>query len=186
MLASLALLALACPALGQSPVPIVNPGFEDPVLEDGIFQNSAPGWTVIGTATTIGVLNPTVADYPGGAPEGANVAMIDGTVGEAGLGQVLNTSLVANAEYTLTAEVGNTNFYAAGFPGYRVQLLAGGDVLAEDNDTLLPPLGTFVTSTISYTTLPPIPPTCCSGPRPKNSSKRYSPTTPPPACCSCS
>jgi hypothetical protein len=45
--------------------------------------------------------------------------------------------------------VGNSNYYYNG--GYSVQLLAGGVVIAEDNDTLWPEYSEWATSTVEYT-----------------------------------
>ena len=126
----------------------------------------------------LGVLNPgTQADYdadggglspcfPAGAPEGDNVALLfksgSASADEYGLDQTLGATLQANFEYTLTVEVGNiqscaglppgfrTTFDLEGFPGYRIELRAGGQVLVADDDTLLPEEGVFETSEISF------------------------------------
>ena len=51
-----------------------------------------------------------------------------------GLAQILSTTFQANVDYTLTVEVGNS--WWDYWPGYSVQLLAGGTVIAEDYNTL--------------------------------------------------
>lgn len=108
----------------------------------------------------IGVLNPgTTADhapnppcFPDGAPEGDNVVLLyadgDDGGGEYGVVQQLSATLQANTAYTLSVEVGDiascaglvppyTSFFNLdGFPGHRVQLLAGGVVVAEHNAAL--------------------------------------------------
>lgn len=71
----------------------------------------------------------------------------DGTA--RGLSQVLTTMFAANTDYTLTVEVGNSWDYW--WSGYKVQLLAGGTVLAEDDNTLWPDYRKWVTSTVAYT-----------------------------------
>jgi len=133
------------------------------------------GGTPIGGAF-IGVLNPgTAADhapnpafFPDGAPEGDNAALLymSGDTGddEFGLTQQLGATLEADTHYTLSVAVGNiasgaglvepfTSFFdLGGFPGYRVQLLAGGVVLAEDAGTLAPDEGAFETSHVELTT----------------------------------
>ena len=53
--------------------------------------------------------------------------------------------------YTLTVDVGNSATIA--FGGYNIQLLAGGNIIAEDNNSLTPLSGEFVTSSLSYTSL---------------------------------
>ena len=75
--------------------------------------------------------------------------------------QTLSDTLAANTLYTLRVLVGNiasgvsvdtTYFNLDGFPGYRIDLLAGGSVLASDNNSLAGaiPEGEFRESTVSY------------------------------------
>lgn len=116
-----------------------------------------------------GVLNPGVAaDYapdpsffPAGAPEGDNAVLLymSGDAGgdEFGVEQTLGPVLEAGIAYTLSVEVGNIasatallppysgqGFYdLQGFPGYRLQLLAGGVVVAEDTASVSPGEGVF-------------------------------------------
>ncbi|MHC4565292.1 MAG: LamG-like jellyroll fold domain-containing protein [Planctomycetota bacterium] len=147
----------APPAPIVVPITIVNPGFEDPVLaEDDWTWGDVPGWTLVGgEATDIegsGVWNVTSADFdPVLAPEGENVLyteyLPEGVA--KGVTQVLTETFTANADYMLTVEVGNSNYYYNG--GYSIQLLAGGVVIAEDNDTLWPDYKTWATSTVVYT-----------------------------------
>lgn len=67
----------------------------------------------------------------------------------------------ANTAYTLQVGVGNIGsgtaldgqvFNISGFPGYRVDLLAGGAVIASDNHSLAGSIGDglFGTSTVSF------------------------------------
>lgn len=159
---------------GGSPVePIVvkNPGFEEDPVADGTYTDSIvpAGWmkydpdSIIGLDyNSLGVLNPTgTVLYPDGAPEGSNVALVflwrDQTSGSpAGYVQVLAAALQASTEYTLRVKVGNiapevmAPYDLAGFPGYRVELLAGGAVLAADDDTLAPLDGEFVQSEVVF------------------------------------
>lgn len=126
----------------------------------------------------IGVLNPgTAADhapnpayFPAGAPEGDNVVLLymDGDAGgqEYGVEQTLGANLEADRVYTLTAQVGNIAsgtallppystfgfFDLDGFPGYRLQLLAGGVVVAEDTTSVSPAEGIFEQATVQLTT----------------------------------
>jgi len=136
---------------------LVNPGFEDPVLaEDDYTWGDVPGWTLVGGEATdiegTGVWNVTLADFdPVIAPEGENVLFTE-YVPEGiakGVAQVLTETFAADTDYTLTAEVGNSYYYY--FAGYSVQLLAGGTVIAEDNDTLWPDYMLWATSTVVYT-----------------------------------
>lgn len=155
---------------------VQNAGFETLFISDNTFNVAAPGpagWSAYGTINhnnrSIGVVNPTGSLlYPGGAPEGRNVGVVfllDNASNqsqfagiESGLVQTLASTLQTNTRYTLTVEVGNmandsatTNdaFEFTGFPGYRVDLLAGAQVIASDNNSLLPAEGTFLTSQFS-------------------------------------
>lgn len=133
------------------------------------------GWSpygAVGGPAFIGVLNPGVQAeeplatyFPDGAPEGDNVALtfFDGHQGgaEFGIQQTLAATLQLRTRYTLTVEVGNIAsgvsvvqpfasfgfFDLRGFPGYRIDLLAGTTVIASDDDTLNPGEGEFLTST---------------------------------------
>jgi len=135
----------------QQNITIVNPGFEDPVLaEDDWTWLDVPGWTWVGGEGP-GVWHVTSADFdPVVAPEGQNVLYTENAVGDAGgVTQVLTETFAADADYTLTVEMGNSYYYY--FSGYSVQLLAGGVVIAEDNDTLWPDYKAWATSTVAYT-----------------------------------
>jgi hypothetical protein len=138
---------------GAAMVPIVNPSFEDPVLvEDDWTWLDTPGWTQVG-ADGPGVWNVTTADFdPVIAPEGENVVYTENYASGVanGVGQVLSESFAANIDYTLTAAVGNS--WAYYWSGYSVQLLAGGTVIAQDNNTWVPPnYKLWGTSTVEYT-----------------------------------
>lgn len=126
----------------------------------------------------IGVLNPGVAaDYAPdppfftfGAPEGDNAVLLytNGDAGgaEYGVEQTLAPVLEPNTTYTLSVEVGNIGsgtallepfasfgfFDIDGFPGYRIQLLAGGAMVAEVVDAVLPGERLWETSTLVFTT----------------------------------
>ena len=130
--------------------PVVNPGFEDPVLPDAGYQaGPPPGWNAYNDGI-IGVLNPTTADLDGEAPEGENIGLTSSTTNEDGFAQILTSTFQADANYVLTAMVGNT-LVNTNFPGYRVQLLAGGTILAEDDNSQIITKGAVATSTVSYT-----------------------------------
>jgi HpiC1 cyclase len=114
------------------------------------------------------------AFFPGGAPEGQRVGIAFGFSGSGGQGewgfrQVLGDTLQPHTTYTLRVRVGNIasgtslagDFYPLdGFPGYRVDLLAGADlpgggvVIAQDDDGLAGsiPEGHFAESVVQLTT----------------------------------
>lgn len=124
-------------------------------------------WSELGTpppGSFIGVINPgTAADFApnppffdSGAPEGDNAVLLytsgDSGGPEYGVEQTLAAVLTAGMTYTLSAEVGNIGsgtallppystlgfFDIDGFPGYRIQLVAGTTVVAEAVDLVLP------------------------------------------------
>ena len=145
---------------------------------DGWTRYDLGGVPVAGSL--LGVLNPgTQADYdadsgtsqpcfPAGAPEGDNVALLfksgAAAADEYGIEQTLTSLLAADTHYELSVEVGNIqtcgalnanfDFDLEGFPGYRIEVRAGGELLASDDDGLSPLEGEFETSSISFTTGP--------------------------------
>jgi len=137
---------------GAAGIPIVNPGFEDPVLaEDGWTDVAPPGWTQVG-GEWVGAWHVTIGDFdPVVAPEGQNVLYTENipTSVVDGVAQILTETFAGVTDYTLTAEVGNSWEYY--WSGYSVQLLAGGTVIAEDYDTVWPGYMLWATSTVQYT-----------------------------------
>jgi hypothetical protein len=166
MAAMFALAASVSPAAGV-PIAIVNSGFETDPVSEGCFAVFTPfGWQpydpfdlLNGGNNSIGVLDCTDwIFFPDGAPEGVQVALtfLAATIGAgpAGLSQVLADVLEASTIYRLTVQVGNIAsgtgpppcdqfgfFDLDGFPGYRVELLAGGVVIAADDNSLAGVLG---------------------------------------------
>jgi hypothetical protein len=141
------------PATVTTAVAITNPGFETPVLADGGYTvdfTNCPGWSNVDAQTSGGVWNPGLVGYTGyggNAPEGQNVAYVNSS----GIKQVLTKTFAVDTTYTLTVKVGNNADPGLTWTGYKVQLLAGETVIAEDNNTLTPAVNTFETSTVTYT-----------------------------------
>jgi acetyl esterase/lipase len=157
----------------NTPLVVSNHSFEFPVIADGTFATASPppGWQAYGSninfgSRTIGVLRPaTTTLYVEPVPDGNNVGvafLLDNQVNqtnfaniEAGLRQSLAATLQTLRQYTLTVEVGNIGndvnapFLFGGFPNYRIDLLAGTNVIASDLNTLLPGEGRFLTSTVT-------------------------------------
>jgi hypothetical protein len=145
-----AVAVIAAPLWAANPLPVVNAGFEQPVVgNDGSTGPIPSDWTAL-NGGTVNVLNPSTADLSAEAPEGFNVASVTSSALETGLGQILTSQLQADAGYTLVVKVANTLF-TTGFPGYRVQLVADGTVLAEDDNSQVIAEDTVVTSTVTYT-----------------------------------
>ena len=146
-------------------------------FEGSPYTGAVPGWQVYdpdgiiasftnptGDFAGVGLYNPLVTTSPGAAPEGNNIAyiylptyapdLVQIGSGVAGLSQILSSTLAANTLYTLKVDIGNIDFDTSpvdysGFPGYEVQLVAGGNVLATEN-ALNPADGTFATSVLSF------------------------------------
>ena len=157
ILTSLALLGLSIPSAYAATVSIVNAGFEHPAA--GSVSVVPHGWDLYdpdliagpGTEST-GYYNPgevnDADDFYGvnvPAPEGHNAAWIQLYTGfgssSVGIEQTLASILMPNSQYILSVEIGNLktttsprsgNFFdMTGFPGYTIQLLAGGNVIAD-------------------------------------------------------
>ncbi len=170
-------IVLWTPVAHAAPVPLVNASFEADFAADNTFPvGPVTGWQAYDPLNLLsqpgnftGVLNPTGSTFfPSGAPDGRNVALLflEGTIGQGpvGLSQTVpGLTLVTGTRYTLTVEVGNIasgtgsppfdqfGFYDLdGFPGYSVQLLVNGVVLAEDFNTQAIAEGEFVTVEIEY------------------------------------
>jgi len=80
--------------------------------------------------------------FPSGIPNGDDVAF---TNASAMISQTLSSTLCPNTTYELTVYVGDHSD-----TNYSIQLLAGGTVLASD-DNSLDPYRTFLPSTVTYT-----------------------------------
>jgi len=130
---------------------VANASFEDYVLPAGAATSDGVGldsWTPE-PGNQVGVWNVSdLTDYPGGAPDGVNVAYSQGP----SISQVLSDVVVEGMTYALTVEVGNSPCCA--FLGYGVQLLANGVVLAEDANSIPADPATFETVLVTYTSPP--------------------------------
>jgi hypothetical protein len=120
-------------------IAIVNPGFEADIIPDGTTTAISSGWTGAEVA-----FNPTTDHFVSEAPEGFNTAAIN----FGSISQNLSTTVILGQTYILQVEVGNRLDTA--FPGYAVELLAGGNSVGIEN-VLNPTAGTFLTSTVSWT-----------------------------------
>ncbi|MEM6471739.1 MAG: PEP-CTERM sorting domain-containing protein [Planctomycetota bacterium] len=159
----------------------MNSGFEDITGEVPFNEftfGPFPGWDVYdplgiagsgnGPSIFLGTLTPNAPTFFDlGAPEGQRVGIAfgffgSGGSGEYGLQQTLTETLQSHRRYELEVEIGNIAsgtavnndfFNLDGFPGYRVDLMAGDSVIGQDLNTLAGsiPEGAFATSRISFT-----------------------------------
>lgn len=142
------------PTSHAAAIAITNPGFESYALTDGSYTTSGTGvssygWTVPTTpGTYVGVWNPTASHFPTGIPEGVNVAYSHGDA----ISQTLTETLAADITYSLRVDVGYAKYPSSTpFGGYTVQLFAGGNLLAQDQNPPIPAVGGFLTSTVNFT-----------------------------------
>jgi len=139
-----ALLSMSGVQAWAVPIAIVNPGFEQDSLSPGVYIFSITGWAGgSAVAPQAGTWAPGAFYYPSGVPEGKNVAFNKGTT----ISQVLGATLQADTLYILSVDVGHRADEP--FPGYAVELLAGGILLASES-SLVPDPGEFLTSTLTY------------------------------------
>ena len=129
-----------------SKIKIANPSFEELELADGAYAFNVPGWSGSG----IGSWNPGAAGtaypaYDATAPDGENVVFANG--GQS-LSQVLSDTLTEETTYTLSVKVGKNAGYATST--YKVELMAGDNVLAEDDNTMVSTTEQFFASEIVF------------------------------------
>lgn len=155
--------ALFSPASAQS-IPILNAGFESTNITPGAFVVLQPlGWTtydpvgmIDNANNAVGVIRPLPGTeyFPAGTPQGSNAALVflaGPQIGEAGLQQTLTSNLQASMRYRCSVQIGNiasgwslpgssggpSNYFNLnGFPGYRIDVLAGGTVVGSDNNSI--------------------------------------------------
>lgn len=154
-LLSAAAIVVATPALAV-PLTIVNPSFEDRVLACapgfGCFiDGDIPGWsvsTIPQTATFKPSTNAT-GIFPGGIPNGVNVAAVGNQTGTGAIWQTLGAILQPNTAYSLSAAIGRR----ADFPysGYSMELNAGQTILMSSSSAN-PALGHFSIDSFTFVT----------------------------------
>ena len=138
------LFGVIAPASTQAvPLTVLNPSFESPALDVGVYTvGTAAGWTVTSDA---GVWNPDpLFWFSSPVPGGDQVAWSNGGT----FSQTLSATLQSDTSYTLTVAVG-AQLYAP-FAGYQVALYAGSTLLGSES-SLSPAPGTFLTSTLIFT-----------------------------------
>jgi hypothetical protein len=166
--------------LSAQPIPIANAGFESNSITPGAFAVLVPqGWSVYDPGfiinqnqNAVGVIRPLpgVEYFPTGTPEGVNAALVflaGNQNAEAGLQQTLSATLQANTRYRCSVQIGNIasgtslpgsadgggQFYDLdGFPGYRIDVLAGTTVVGSDSNSVAAtiPEGEFRSTAIYF------------------------------------
>ena len=138
------LIAFPC---GQAlATPVFHDSFETPIYGsvNDWSTDGLDGW-VFSSDYFAGTWRPGEDSYAGGAPDGLNVAFIQGT------GSLFRTFSVSEGHtYTLQVDVGYRADYL--YAGSTVQLLIGDEVVAEEILSGLAP-GQIVTPSLTYTAL---------------------------------
>lgn len=139
--------------LQAASVNLVNPGFEDPLLANGVWTiGTVPGWSVIKppSGPDAGVYNPPAHIFQSAVPEGNQIAFSNGAT----LSQILSEQIMGNTRYTLDVSVGMR--LDAPLDGYEIQLLAAGNLLASLSSNIsahnapIPGAGRFVDASLTY------------------------------------
>ncbi len=163
-------------------ITLTNPSFEDITGESQSNEftfGPLNGWDLYdpgnitdggdGPTYYIGTLTPNPpTNFTNGASEGQRVGIAfnffgSGGQGEYGMQQTLPEALPQNSEYLLSVDIGNIAsgtavsgqfFDLDGFPGYRIDVLADGVVIGQDNNSLagLIPEGEFATTQVFFST----------------------------------
>ncbi len=150
---------VAISAAHAAPVTLQNPSFEDTSGQFAYNEytfGTPSGWTlydpdnVVGDPDVyVGTLFPNGSDFFNTtAPDGDRVLLLFNSAqrgaGEYGFEQLTGEVLMTNTRYELSVDIGDIDsgtdvagvvYNLEGFPGYRLQLLAGGQLVAEDHNT---------------------------------------------------
>ena len=145
---AVSVLMVACISSAEADdiITVSNADFEELVISNpGDWElNNIPDWVVSGQTATY---RPGAGAFPGGVPEGVNVAAIGNNVDGGIVSQTLTASLEADTTYMLMVDVGNRLNYP--FSHYMIELIAG-DVTLASGSSLNPAAGTFLTDTIVF------------------------------------
>ena len=128
-----------------------NPSFEEDkpgqnwiMGQGGTWVNNIiSGWRVVGPRLA-GTFRPDIFIYPGGVPDGHNVAWTNG----GSIRQVLKEKLAAGFTYVLEVYVGKMTDHPCG--NYSVELCAGDNILVSESSLDITP-GKFSLSRAVYT-----------------------------------
>jgi hypothetical protein len=135
-------------------ITVTNPGFETPTLSDDGSVWGVSGWP--SSAPNVAkTWNPTASWFPSEAPEGQNIAFVNGS-GNFIVQNLSGASVAADMTYTLKVDVGTRLGDGGVGWGYSVDLIIAGTldaagILAQDFSSLSPSPGQFLTSTVTYT-----------------------------------
>jgi len=146
-LTSAGLLAALAP-VASAQFTIINSNFENPAYGTGGYGTSGTtGWEHYAGSGAWGSFHPTMSTWGYTAPEGNQVLYTNGVTCQQTLAEVVEEGMT----YTLEVDVVNRPIY--GSMKYIIQLVFGDTVVAQDVESLAPPVGGSLTSTLTYTAL---------------------------------
>jgi hapalindole H/12-epi-hapalindole U/12-epi-fischerindole U synthase len=159
-------------------ISLANPGFEapkqtnEPVPGAGFFGFTTPlGWSLYDPNNLIPENATLGTPFTGGwqpselffsnVPEGEQIGsifLVPPGLGEVGFVQNSGILIEPETKYTLSVAVLNTpnvtgSEFFAGFPGYKLELLAGNTIISADNNSVVIDEGEFEQVSLSYNSL---------------------------------
>ncbi len=139
-------------ALTGRSVTLVNPGFENPILNDGGVSGAyIMGWSATRSMIVFDIFNPSTAFYTSGVPEGQNVGELFHVPAYSGCSQILQGAegqFQADTTYDLKVKVGRNLLES--YDGYIIQMVVNGIVITQDDNSRTPTAGSFVTASLKY------------------------------------
>lgn len=159
MLSGLLVMGAISSQAGATNLPVANYSFESNTPGDGGWLTDASGSTWVraindwsytfADGTYKGTHRFTADKYPAGAPDGLNVAFVNGGTNGGYIRQIVQgTALTEGHIYTLSVYAGKRLDAIPGL-SYGVQLVAGGNLLAQLFDVVDQP-GTFELAKVQY------------------------------------
>lgn len=161
---------IAVPSLRAGSFAIINHGFENGLMDAENYLGTTSDWQSgrydvnnagvwIADNLDADIYRPTTGEYtdPGVVPEGEKVAYVEGIAGfDNGIRQILTGVLAPNLIYTLRVAIGNPALYNVPppAPDYRIELLAGGVLLASGTGSPPADDSAFETATVIYSSGP--------------------------------
>jgi hypothetical protein len=165
-----AMLVAAPSFLIAGSIAIINHGFEDGIMDEDNYIGTTTDWQSgrydinnfgvwIAGNPNADIYRPTTAEYtdPGVVPEGEKVAYVVGIADfDNGIRQVLTSHLAPNLVYTLSVAIGNPALWNVPppAPDFRIELLAGGVLLASRTGSPPADDSAFGVATLSYSSGP--------------------------------
>jgi hypothetical protein len=157
---------IVAPLVSAESFTIVNHGFESGLMDEENYIGTTSDWQTgrydvnnagvwIEDNQDADIYRPTTGEFtdPGVVPEGEKVAYVPGIAGfDNGIRQILTSNLAPNLVYKLDVAIGNPALYNVPppAPDYRIELLAGGVLLASVTGSPPDDDSAFEIATVTY------------------------------------